>query len=77
MDAMDLIDTVWPDHTCTSCSDENITNGFRSCGIDNLNGGLLANGRCLRCMLLEMEAGVCADGQEIPGDGPNHLREDW
>ena len=76
MEARELIDFILPDHCRTSCSDKNIANGFGTMGIIH-KGTLAANGRCLRCMLLEIEQDMCYDGTPIPKDAANHIREDW
>jgi len=76
MDAKELIDLIWPNHVRTTCSDDNVTNGFGTMG-RTAKGVLTADGRCLRCMLLELIQGHTDDGEPIPPDGPAHLREDW
>jgi hypothetical protein len=76
MDAREFIDQFWPEHTRTSCSDDDLQNGFWSMGlIDDGTGELKADGRCLRCMLLEFERGYCHDGSLVPEDAAQHLRD--
>lgn len=54
MEAIDLINIICPEHSRTSCSDENIDNGFyfdedmESISIKHYH-------RCNRCALLEIE----------------------
>lgn len=48
MTAKQLIDLILPEHERTSCSDDNIENGFYS------RNGETWHGRCSRCMMLEI-----------------------
>lgn len=48
MDALEFINIIQPEHSRTSCSDENISNGFFT------YDGIKWNGRCVRCMYLEI-----------------------
>jgi hypothetical protein len=50
MEALEFINIICPEHSRTSCSDENISNGFYS------SPGW--QGRCLRCVYLEIASGV-------------------
>jgi hypothetical protein len=76
MEAREFIDLLWPEHTRTSCSDDDLQNGFRTMGlIDGETGKVKADGRCLRCMLLEFERGYCYDGSLVPEDAVQHLKD--
>lgn len=78
MEARELIDLIWPEHDRTSCDDKEVQNGFGTMGLRHKETDeLLANGRCFRCMVLEVERGYCRDLSDIPADGLKHLREDW
>ncbi len=60
-DVLKFINIICPEHNRTSCSDDNVTNGFYS--------GDGWHGRCSRCMYLEI-----ANGIELPKDfNPEHL----
>lgn len=51
MTALELIDIICPEHSRTSCSDENISNGFYT------DEGIITKEyfpRCSRCALLEI-----------------------
>jgi hypothetical protein len=48
MDAIEFIDIIRPEHDRTSCSDDDINNGFFT-----RNGGDW-HGRCTRCMYLQI-----------------------
>jgi len=48
MEAIDFINLIRPEHDRTSCSDEDIDNGFYSRNVDSWHG------RCTRCMYLEI-----------------------
>jgi len=63
MTAKELIDILQPEHGRTSCSDNNLCNGFYSAGGKR---GDLGHGRCSRCMLLEI-----LNGEEVPKDFVN------
>ncbi len=52
--ARDLLDFIYPEHDRTSCSDNDIQNGFYS---RNEQGF----GRCTRCMYLQI-----LQGEELP-----------
>jgi hypothetical protein len=61
MEAKELVDLLYPEHDRTSCSDEDISNGF-SWELDEwndkstrLDGRWLP--RCKRCALLEITSG--------------------
>jgi len=61
MEALEFINIICPEHSRTTCSDENISNGFYS--------GDGWHARCLRCAYLEI-----ANGIEIPEDfNPDHI----
>ena len=51
--AIELINIICPEHTRTSCSDENLNNGF-SFEDDYETISLLYHPRCSRCALLEI-----------------------
>lgn len=56
MDAIEFLNIIRPEHDRTSCSDDNLDNGFYSRG-DKWYG------RCTRCMYLEiLRDGVTPDG---------------
>jgi hypothetical protein len=59
MTALEFINIIEPEHDRTSCSDDNISNGFwtRSGYGDEKKW----HGRCTRCMYLEI-----INGDEIP-----------
>lgn len=62
MEALEFIDLVYPEHDRTSCSDEDINNGFRS------RTGASWHGRCTRCMYLEIiKNGTVPEGF-VPGE---------
>lgn len=52
MTALEFINIIQPEHGRTSCSDENIGNGFYT-----RNGAPDWYGRCTRCMYLEIIRG--------------------
>jgi len=52
--AKDLLDFIYPEHDRTTCSDNNLNNGFYSRNEDGF-------GRCTRCMYLEL-----LSGSELP-----------
>lgn len=61
MEAKELVDLLHPQHSRTSCSDENINNGF-SWKLDEWNEESLRLDsrwlpRCKRCALLEIVSG--------------------
>lgn len=69
MTAKELIDVLCPEHNRTSCSDENIGNGFShksdefgnySTTIDSVDFP-----RCGRCALLEIERGKSTDDDKV------------
>lgn len=55
MNAKEFIDIICPDHTRTSCSDDNIANGFYT--EDDMTIISVLRPRCGRCALLEIENG--------------------
>lgn len=57
MTALEFIDLINPEHGRTSCSDEDINNGFYT------RNGETWHGRCRRCLMLEI-----ANGRSIPED---------
>ena len=57
MDAKDFIDFICPEHGRTSCSDDNISNGFYLEDAEETISQKY-NHRCLRCALLEVENGT-------------------
>ena len=56
MDALELVNIVFPEHGRTSCSDDDLNNGFYS----RCDGTW--HGRCTRCMWLE----IAKDEQDLP-----------
>ena len=63
MDALEFLNKICPEHTRTSCSDDNIQNGFWSrYGYDNKEND--ASGRCSRCMLIQ----VLTEDEDVPKD---------
>lgn len=60
MEAIELINILWPDHDRKSCSDDNISNGFYT-------HDELGRGRCVRCMLLQLEN----------GEKPENFNSEW
>lgn len=58
MDAIEFLSIIRPEHDRTSCSDDNLANGFYSRGTN-------WHGRCTRCMYLEiLRDGVVPEGFE-------------
>jgi hypothetical protein len=57
MDALEFIDIISPKHSRTTCSDDNISNGFYT------QDGKSFRSRCLRCMYIEI-----INGEKIPDD---------
>lgn len=60
MDALEFINIIYPEHGRTSCSDDNISNGFYL--KDDEDGEEVISKeyypRCMRCALLEIENGT-------------------
>lgn len=56
METLEFINIICPEHDRTSCSDENISNGFYT-------RGNKWYGRCTRCMYLQI-----INGEELPKD---------
>lgn len=56
MEAKEFIDIICPEHDRTSCSDDNISNGFYF-EEDGETIGTQYYHRCTRCALLEIENG--------------------
>lgn len=68
MEAITLIDIINPEHNRTSCSDDNISNGFYF-EYDEYNdkSDVISRKyppRCSRCALLEIENGTVALNKE-------------
>ena len=62
MTALELIDIICPEHTRTSCSDENISNGFYT------DEGVITKEyfpRCSRCALLEIANKTVVDEDKV------------
>jgi hypothetical protein len=57
MEAKNIIDLICPEHSRTSCSDENISNGFYF-EDDGITISTKYYHRCTRCALLEIENGT-------------------
>ncbi len=57
MTAKEFINLIRPDHDRTSCSDEDISNGFYT------RDGEKWHGRCTRCLYLEI-----INGDNLPKD---------
>ena len=57
MEAKNIIDLICPEHSRTSCSDENISNGFYF-EDDDITISTKYYHRCTRCALLEIENGT-------------------
>jgi hypothetical protein len=70
MQAKELIDIIAPEHSRTSCSDENIANGFYHKAADEWEEGytVISNEyyyRCSRCALLELANGRSIDTDKV------------
>ena len=70
MTAKELIDIIAPEHSRTSCSDENIANGFYHKAVDEWEEGykVISNkyhARCSRCALLELANGTSIDTDKV------------
>ncbi len=70
MQAKELIDIIATEHSRTSCSDENIANGFFHKAIDEWEEGykVISNSfhaRCTRCALLELANGISIDTDKV------------
>ena len=70
MQAKELIDIIAPEHSRTSCSDENIANGFYHKAVDEWEEGykVISNEyyyRCSRCALLELANGRSIDTDKV------------
>ena len=56
MNTKEFIDIICPNHDRTSCSDDNIANGFYA--NDDMTISSVRRPRCARCALLEIENGT-------------------
>jgi hypothetical protein len=56
MEAKELIDIIYPNHDRTSCSDDNIYNGFYFDDYGTISTEYYH--RCKRCALLQIENGI-------------------
>jgi hypothetical protein len=70
MKAKELIDIIAPEHSRTSCSDDNISNGFYHKATDEWEEGytVISNEyyyRCSRCALLELANGRSIDTDKV------------
>ena len=54
MKAIDFLNMILPEHDRTSCSDREINNGFYSLYIGYNDGSKKWQGRCRRCMALQI-----------------------
>ena len=64
MNAKELIDILCPEHDRTSCSDDNVSNGFyREEDSTTIESKYFP--RCGRCALLEIESGKSTDGKKL------------
>ena len=57
MEAKEFIDLICPEHGRTSCSDDNISNGFYLSD-DGETISTMYYQRCMRCALLQIEKGI-------------------
>lgn len=64
MKAIELINIITPEHARTSCSDENISNGFYR-ELDSLCISNEYHSRCSRCALLEIMNGESVDEKKL------------
>jgi hypothetical protein len=60
MEAIALINRIWPEHDRTNCEDNDPCNGFFSKNEKD------PPGLCTRCMMLEIIAGETIDGRPLP-----------
>jgi hypothetical protein len=70
MQAIELIDIIAPEHNRTTCSDENLSNGFYHKAVDEWEEGykVISNSfhvRCTRCALLELANGRSIDTDKV------------
>lgn len=68
MDALELVNIICPEHTRTSCSDDNIDNGFYHKFVDTEDSTTIISKhhpRCSRCALLELINGLSVDENKI------------
>jgi hypothetical protein len=64
MQAKELIDIIAPEHSRTSCSDENIANGFYFEYDSNTISNKYIVG-CSRCALLQLSNGKAVDSHNV------------
>lgn len=65
MEALELIDIICPEHGRTSCSDDNINNGFY---FEDEESNVISKKylpRCSRCALLEIAKGLAIDEDKV------------
>lgn len=67
MTAIELINIICPEHTRTSCSDENISNGFYHKWDGTVTNVISKEyfPRCSRCALLEINNGDSIDESKV------------
>jgi hypothetical protein len=68
MTALELINIICPEHSRTSCSDENINNGFyHSYELDEPISTISNEHmpRCTRCALLQLANGTSTDDNKV------------
>ena len=76
MNAKELIDFICPEHSRTSCSDDNISNGFYTEGDEDwetLTVSTKYYPRCTRCAMLEIENGKIKATEENKKVVPERL----
>lgn len=64
MDAIEFINITLPKHDRTSCSDEDVQNGFYTHTIGYNDGSIQWDGRCRRCMALQ----IINNDSDVPKD---------
>lgn len=72
MTAIELINIIAPEHSRTSCSDENLSNGFYHKASDEWEEEYKVirkdyNPRCTRCALLDIANGRSIDKDKVIG----------
>lgn len=80
MKAEELIDIIAKEHSRTSCSDENLNNGFYHKAADEWEAGYRVISkdyypRCTRCALLEIANGRSIDTDQVIDGTTIHLKQ--
>jgi hypothetical protein len=74
METLELINIICPEHDRTSCSDENISNGFYFEDEFNTTISRSYFPRCSRCALLEIANGTATDDNKILNSFSIHFK---